>query len=318
MLSYQSSHRRGFSVQIPMILSFGLFLFVGSGLLPVAQARAQVIVATVNGDPITDIDLDERMKLLRVLHQPASRDAALESMIDDQLKLDQTAEFKIKASDAEIGQQISKDAAKMKVAPQALFEELQSAGISESHFKDHFAAEFQFLLLVQAYNKGVEASETEVRAELAKDGGKAAAGTDYKIRQVIFTVFASSATPAEIEEHLKAAEQLRTRFTDCDSGVPLAQSMEDVAVKDPLTRNSLQISDTLKDLLDKTPVGHLTPPQRTSDGIEMIAVCSKNASDDDTALRDSISQKLLDAEMEADAARRLKEMRSYAVVVVKK
>jgi hypothetical protein len=50
----------------------------------------------------------------------------------------------------------------------------------------------------------------------------------------------------------------------------------------------------------------------------MIAVCSKNASDDDTALRDSISQKLLDAEMEADAARRLKEMRSYAVVVVKK
>jgi peptidyl-prolyl cis-trans isomerase SurA len=317
MLSWNRC-RPSLAVQFATILSLGLLLTTTSGFLPQSQAHAQAIVATVNGDPITDIDISERMKLLRVLHQPATHDDALESMINDQLKLDQTAEFKIKASDSDIGQQISKDAAKLKVAPQALFEALQVAGIPESHFKDHFAAEFQFLLLVEAYNKGVEASETEVRAELAKDGGKAAAGVDYRIRQVIFTVFASSATPEEIEEKMKAAEQLRTRFTDCDSGVSLAQSMDDVAVKDPLTRNSLEISDALKDMLDKTPVGHLTAPQRTSDGIEMIAVCSKSASEDDTALRNSISQRLLEAEMEADASKRLKELRSYAVVVVKK
>jgi peptidyl-prolyl cis-trans isomerase SurA len=318
MLSCNPPRQPGFSARLATILSLGLLLAAGSGFLPQSRARAQAIVATVNGDPITDIDISERMKLLRVLHQPATHDAALESMIEDQLELDQTGEFKIKASDSDIGQQISKDAVKLKMAPQVLFDALQSAGISESHFKDHFAAEFQFFLLTEAYNKGVEASETEVRAELAKDGGKAAAGTDYKIRQVIFTVFASSATPDEIEEKMKAAEQLRTRFTDCDSGVSMAQSMDDVAVKDLMTRNSIQLSDALKDVLDKTPVGHLTPPQRTSEGIEMIAVCSKTASDDDSALRDSISQRLLDAEMEADAARRLKELRSYAVVVVKK
>ncbi|HLH10893.1 MAG TPA: hypothetical protein VKV77_03315, partial [Methylovirgula sp.] len=62
----------------------------------------------------------------------------------------------------------------------------------------------------------------------------------------------------------------------------------------------------------------LTAPQRTVDGIEMIAVCSKGTSSDDTALRDQISQKLLSAQIEADAARKLKEVRSYAVIVVKK
>jgi peptidyl-prolyl cis-trans isomerase SurA len=310
--------RQAFWAQFPMVLSLGFLFAVGCVFLPGSQARAQVIIATVNGDPITDIDVNERMKLLRILRQPATHDAALESMIDDQLKLDETAEFKVKASDSEIAQQIGKDAAKLKMAPQALLEELQSSGILESNFKEYFAAEYQFLLLVEAYNKGIDASETEVRAELAKDGGKAAAGTDYQLRQIIFAVFGSTATATDVEEKMKAAEQLRTRFTDCASGIPLAQGMDDVAIKEPLTRNSLQLSDSVKDLLDKTPVGHLTPPERTADGIEMIAVCAKGVSDDDTALRNAISQRLLEAEMEADAAKRLKEMRARAVVVVKK
>ncbi len=91
--------------------------------------------------------------------------------------------------------------------------------------------------------------------------------------------------------------------------------MDDVAVKDEITRNSSQISEGLKQLLDKTPVGHLTAPQRTSGGIEMIAVCSKGASKDDSAIRKAISDKLLAAEYENDAAKRLKEMRANAVVV---
>ncbi len=91
--------------------------------------------------------------------------------------------------------------------------------------------------------------------------------------------------------------------------------MDDVAVKDEIIRNSLQISDQLKAILDKTPVGHLTPPERTSDGVEMIAVCSKGISNDDTAVRKAISERLLSAEMRADAARRLAELRSYAVIV---
>ena len=317
MIHCSTSRRLGLSARFSIVLSLGFLVAAASAFLPLSQARAQVIVATVNGDPITDIDLEQRMKLLHVLHQPATHDAALESMIEDQLKLDETDKFKIKASTGEIGQQISKAATALKMTPEALLLAIQNAGISESHFKDHFAADYQFYVLVQAYNKGIEASESQVREELAKDGGKAAAGIDYKVHQVIFTIL-NSTNPAAVEAKMKAAAELRTRFTDCDSGLDLARSTEDVAVKEEIIRNSLQLSEGLRQLLDKTPVGHLTPPQRTVDGIEMIAVCSKGVSDDDTALRNAISEKLLAAEIDADAAKRLKEMRSYAVVVVKK
>lgn len=277
-------------------------------------ARAQEIIATVNGAPITNWDVAEREKLLRVMHEPASSDDALNSMIDDTLKLGETSKFKISVSDGEIGQQIALEANQLGMSPAALIGEMQRAGISEQHIKDHFSADFEFNLMVQAYNKGVDASEGAIRAELAKDGGKSAAGVDYKLNQIIFTLHGSNVF-AEIQGRMKAAEQLRTRFTNCAEGLPIARAMDDVAVKDEIVRNSLQIGDGLKQLLDKTPTGHLTPPERSSEGIEMIAVCSKGVSNDDTAVRKAISDRLLSAQMRADARRRLAELRSYAVIV---
>ncbi|HEY0145933.1 MAG: hypothetical protein WDN29_13745 [Methylovirgula sp.] len=278
------------------------------------HANAQAIIATVNGAPITNWDVTEREKLLRAMHMPASYDDALNSMIDDQLKLGETDKFKIKATDSEIGQQIALEAGAMNMAPAALMGAIQRAGVSTQHIKDHFGADFEFNLMVQAYNKGVDASESAIRAEMAKDGGKSAAGIDYKLHQVIFTLHGGNVF-AETQQKIQAANALRERFTSCAEGLALARNMDDVAVKDEIIRNSLQISDQLKDILDKTPVGHLTSPERTSDGVEMIAVCSKGVSNDDTAVRKAISERLLSAEMRADAARRLAELRSYAVIV---
>jgi peptidyl-prolyl cis-trans isomerase SurA len=296
-------------------LTWAAALLVAGGVFSVApRAQAQAIIATVNGAPITSWDVAEREKLLRVMHKPSSYDDALNSMIDDALKLGETDKFKITATSSEIGEQISLEANLMHMAPSALMSAIQQAGISEQHIKDHFTADFEFNLLVQAYNKGVDASEGAIRAELAKDGGRSAAGVDYKLHQVIFTLHGNNVF-AETQERMKAAEQLRLRFTNCAEGLPLARDMDNVAVKDEIIRNSLQISDQLKDLLDKTPTGHLTPPERSSDGVEMIAVCSKGMSTDDTAVRKAISERLLSAQMRADAERRLAELRSYAVIV---
>ncbi len=300
--------------KLSIVLATALFCSL-FGSLP--QAHAQAIIATVNGDPITDLDLAQRMKLLRVLREPASREAALQSLIDEQLELQETAAYKIKPNDTEIGQQIVRKANAMKIAPEALVAELQRAGVLQSHFKDHFAAILAFDSLIEAFHKGVEASESQVRAELAREGGIAAAGTEYKIRQVIFVIPTTANTPPAIKSRMEAAEQLRARFSDCASGLALARAMDNVAVREEIVRNSSQIGVVLKQLLDKTGAGHLTPPQRTQEGIEMIAVCSMGASTDDTALRAAISAKLVNAEVEANAAKRLKELRAHAIIVKK-
>lgn len=286
-------------------------VFAAAGSKP---ALAQAIVASINGDPITDIDIDEQMKMLRVLRKPATRDAALESLFTDRLKIQESNKFGVNPRDSDISQQIIKVAQEMKIAPDALVGALEHAGVTPDHFKAHFRADMAFGVLVQALNKGVEASEEQVRTELAKQGGKAAAGTEYTVREIILAL-PGSATVANLNERAHDAEQLRTRFTDCDSGLPLARAMNDVTVRDPLVKTSAEMSEVLRQLLDKTPTGHLTAPQRSSEGLTMIAVCKKGAAKDDSAARAAISQKILAAHIEADSERRIKELRAKAVIV---
>jgi peptidyl-prolyl cis-trans isomerase SurA len=298
------------------IASAGIFLALFSSFPgSVSTAQAQTIVAIVNGTPVTNVDIEQRMKLLRVLHKPAGHEEALQSVIDDNLKLDETNKFKIKASDAEIGQQIARAAANLKMDPQALVAAMHAAGVSDIHIKDHFASEHTFRVLLQALSKGIEASETEVRAELAK-GGKSASGTEYVVREIVLALPAG-ANMEKFNGRMHEAQQLRTRFADCGSGVPLARGMDDVAVKDEIRRNGSQLSQGMREVLEKTPTGHLTEPHRSSEGVEMIAVCSKSAATDDTAARNAIAEKILSAHIDAEAQKKLEELRSHAVIVKK-
>jgi peptidyl-prolyl cis-trans isomerase SurA len=287
---------------------------LAASLLGAGPARAQAIVASINGDPITNIDIDQRMKLLRVLRKPATREAAIESLYIERLEIHEAGKYGVNPREADIGQEIVNFSKDLKMDPQALVAALRSAGVSQDHFTAYFRASFAFNLLTQALNKGVEASETQVREELAKQGGKAAAGTAYTVQQVIFTL-PTNPSAAIVEARAREIEQLRGRFADCESGIPLARAINDVTVRDPITRTSLELNDGLKQLLDKTPLGHLTPPSRSPSGLEMVALCSKGLAKDDTAARQAIAQKLLAAHIAEDKARRLKELRDRAVIV---
>ncbi len=288
-------------------------LLFGSAVFTLDTASAQAIIATVNNDPITNVDVEQSAKMLRVLRKPSTPEAAMESVINDRVKKSEADKYKVKPSDADVSHELVRVAGEMKVDPNALAAEFQRAGVTSDQLKSHFGADFAFGLLVQALNKGVEASEVEVRNELAKEGGKSAAGTEYSVRQIVLPLL-GNAPPATVEARVHLAEQIRTRFNDCDSGVPMVQGMEDAVIKNPISRTSLQLSAGMRQILDKTPVGHVTAPERSSAGIEMLALCSKGTAKDDTSARELISQKILAAHYAKEEERLLKELRSHAVI----
>ena len=287
-------------------------LATGIIAMPHGAARAQAIALVVNGDPVTTIDVEQRMKLLRVLHQPASREAALESMITDRLKYRESTHYGIVITDNEIAEAVNLDAARLKIPAQQLLNEIQGAGIQKDHFLGYFKAELGFYVLVKALNKGVEASEVAVRAELAKSGGKNSI-TQYTVRQIVFTLNPGD-SPAVIATRVKEAEALRGRFSNCRDGITYAKTLPAVAVREEFSRTSTAIPAPLKELLAKTPIGHLTPPSRTASGIELIAICERGPPKDDTDLRKVISDRLIQAHIDQDMAKRIKELRSRAII----
>ena len=241
----------------------GLCVVAGPfGFAGIDTARAQAIALSVNGDPVTTVDLEQRMKLLRAFHKPATRDAAVESMIEDRLKAHEGSRFGIAIKDDEIGEQVQSDAKKLKISAQQLMTDIGKAGVNPDHARAHFKAELAYSVLVRALNRGVEASEIQVRQEMAKEKGKSSI-VSYTIRQVVFTVNPGGGVAA-LTNSVKEAEALRGKFNSCETGIPYAKTLPGVAVREKLTRTSAQLGDGIKDVLDKTPA-------RSSDGAQPVA-----------------------------------------------
>ena len=282
-------------------------------LISVAPARAQAVIATVNDDPVTNIDVDQHMKILRVLHKNATREAALESVFEARLKLIETGKYKLTPTDSDIGWALGITARAIKMEPQQLLVAMQRAGVTEDQWKQKWKAEAGWLQFVRALNRSVEISENDVRGELSKQGKSTS--TEYLVRQVILVV-PNNASVAVLQGRFQEANQLRAKFTDCNSGVEAARATRDTAVKEPITRSASALGDQLRNVLDKTEVGKLTQPSRGPQGIEMIAVCGKSNRTDSNAA-EGLRNDLLMKRLEGESQRRFQEVRAKAIIVKK-
>ena len=273
-----------------------------------APAHAQAVVASVNDDPVTNVDIEQHMKILRVIQKNATREAALESIYETRLKLMEMSKYKVNPGDPDIGWALGITARRLKTDPQSMVGALQRAGVTEDQWKQKWKSEAGWMQLIRALNRTLEVSETEVRAELAKSGQNKAA--EYTVRQVILVV----PNGGNAEGRAAEANQLRARFTDCATGVPMAAAFRDTAVKEPITRSASTLNDALRKILDTTPVGRLTPPSRSPQGIEMLAVCNKSDRQD-AAAAENLRNDMLFKKLQGESDKRYAEVRAKAVIV---
>src|SRR5262245_62927810 len=93
-------------------------------LAPIAvpQALAQNAVVVVNGDPITNFDIEQRMKLNTLSNggKPVSRQDATEELINDRVKVKEGKKFSLDMSNADIETQYASMGARMHLSPDQL------------------------------------------------------------------------------------------------------------------------------------------------------------------------------------------------------
>ena len=56
--------------------------------------------------------------------------------------------------------------------------------------------------------------------------------------------------------------------------------MPNAAIRETVIKTSADIPAALRKMLDDTPIGHLTPPEVTKQGVEMVALCGTQADHD--------------------------------------
>jgi len=276
------------------------------------------VVVLVDGEPITSLDVQQRMKFLEMsTHKAPSRQQAIDTLIDQLLELHEAGRYGIKPTDADVNSAFSNVAGNMGVDTQKLSQMLTSGGASPETLKLQLRAQMAWTSLVRGrYKASLEIPDTDIEAELKLHGQKADVGYEYILRPIIMVVPPGSPdTVFAARKH--DAELLRGRFSDCSSGVAFAQGLPEVAVRDVVYKSSADLPQQVREILDSTELGHLTPPEQTSEGIQMFAVCSKKESTTDTPEARKLRDEMFQKRFGVKAKRYLADLRRQAMIEYK-
>lgn len=285
-----------------------------------SAATAQQVVAVVNGELITAYDIEQRTKLIQLSNpKPPPRQQVLEELIEEKVKLSVIKRWVMEVSDKEVDSSYARMARGMRMSPVQLTEILAKQGISASTLKSRIKADIIWTGIVRSkFQASMQVSEKDVRTALdtrPKDD-KTAVGFEYTLRPILFIVPRGS-PEGVIEGRKKEAEALRARFESCEEGVAVARMMRDVAVKPTVHRNSADLAPALRDILDAVPIGKLTSPEVTAQGIELFALCAKKATTSDTPAQRQVREEMMQEKFKTFSKRFLKEMRSAAMIEYK-
>jgi peptidyl-prolyl cis-trans isomerase SurA len=121
-------------------------------------------------------------------------------------------------------------------------------------------------------------------------------------------------SPAVTESRVKEAETLRGRVQSCDEANTLFKSMSNAAIRDIVIKTSADMPPSIREGLDKTPIGHLTAPEVTKQGVEMVALCGRKPTTVDTPQKKAIRDKMFATKFEAKSKAYLAQIRKAAMI----
>ena len=284
---------------------------------PISPVRAQTVAVMVNGEPITDYDIEQRSKLnFLTTRQQANRQDIINELIDDRVKIKEAKKYGVDPTSSDIDQAFAGMSSRMRISPEQLAKSLESQGIRAETLKARIKSDLVWSSLVRGrYKERLQVGEKDVAAAVKADGGDAdkTDAFEYKMQPVVLLVPQGSA-PTTVQARQKEAESLRARVQSCDEANNYFKSMQNAAIREPVVKTSADIPQVLRKLLDDTPIGHLTPPEITKQGVEMVALCARKPTTIDTPKKREIRDKMFAQKYETTSKSYLQEIRKAAMI----
>ena len=286
-------------------------------MLCATPSHAQTVAVMVNGEPITNYDIEQRSKLnFLTTHKPQVRKQVIDELIDEKVKIREGKKYSIDPSSSDIDGLYSGMSSRMHITPDQLTKSLASSGIRPETLKERMRAEMVWSSLIRGrFKESLQVGEKEVAAA-AKSETPDKPDTDsfeYKMQPIVLIVERGS-PPAATEARRKEAEALRNRVQTCDEANAFFKSMQNAAIREAVTKTSADIPAVLREVLDKTPIGHLTAPEVTKQGVEMVALCARKPTTVDTPKKKEIRDKMYVEKYEAKSKAYLQEVRKAAMI----
>jgi peptidyl-prolyl cis-trans isomerase SurA len=297
-----------------LVIAAAALLLVGGG----SQLHAQTVAVMVNGEPITAYDIDQRSKLNVLSHKASTRQQVIDELIDEKVKIKEAKKFGVDPTSSDIDSAFAQMSSRMRTTPELLAKSLEAQGIRTETLKSRIKADMVWGSLVRGrFKESLQVGEKDVAAAVqvnADDKDKPPTESfEYQMRPIVLIV-PRGAAPAAIEVRRKEAEALRGRVQTCDEATALFKSMQNAAIREPVSKTSADLPAPLRDVLDKTPIGHLTAPEVTKQGVEMVALCGRKPTTVDTPKKREVREKMFAEKFEKKSKVYLEEIRKAAMI----
>jgi peptidyl-prolyl cis-trans isomerase SurA len=288
-----------------------------------SAANAAEIKVIVNSNPITNVDIANRVAFLKLQRRSGNLNKlAQDELVEEMLKRVEMKSRGIVVSDQELETAYAGFASRNKMSVAQLNQLMNQTGITPKHFKT-------FIMVQMGWNRAIGArfrsegmmSEQDAVQRMLKEGGKKPSTNEYTLQQVIFVVPAANRSAGVMAKRRQEANALRNRFSGCDATRSLTKGMMDVTVRDLGKHLELQLPPEWTTQLKATAVGRATAVQDTDKGVEFLAVCAKRSVSDDRVAQLTFSMEGTsnnsDQEKKAEeiSKKYVKELREKAKIV---
>jgi peptidyl-prolyl cis-trans isomerase SurA len=280
-------------------------------LLMAAPASAATVRIKVNGEPITDIQIAQRLALMS-LEGKKGQKAAMDELVNETLELQEAKRLGFTVAESDIDEAVLGLARQVKLSASNLTKVLTDHGVGMQTLRDRLRANIAWGKVTStAVSARITISEADIDKE-AKAKLTAANSFDYILKEVLFLMpngqGSASARTAQ-------ANQYRKSFSGCDSAVQLALSYTDAAVRDIGRRHATQFPDPVSKELSTLSVGGITKPRVVQGGVSMLAICAKETSTDTTFIANDLRQNAGNGALQTEANKYLAELRAKAQIV---
>jgi peptidyl-prolyl cis-trans isomerase SurA len=295
---------------------FSAALAVALATALAASASAQVVVVA-NGSPITELDIQQRSKLIASSsHKTPTRQEVINELIDDRIKIAKAKVYGLESSEAEVDTAFENMARRQRITPQQFSQMLERAGISPNAIKARVRAELVWNQLVRGkFNSTLQIGESDISNALkARNEAETNVGYTYTLYPITLV---AERGEGGMDARRREAENLRGRFTSCNEGLPMVRSLRNVAVREPVRRSSSDLPPPLRDLLGGMEVGRLTTPEVTPQGLQMFALCEKKESTSDSPVKREVREEIFNKRFETEGKKFLDEIRKQAMIEYK-
>lgn len=291
----------------------------GPVLITPAQAENNIKVV-VNDQAITTMDVQSRARLLQLamhLAPGAATKAAVEELVDEQLRLQEGARRGVVVTEDAVVAALTTIASRSKLTVPQFEQALAHGGVPIKTFKDRIRAQMVWGRIIRAkIQQDIKAESADLIQQMRnrEKNANTVTASDYMLQRVVFAV-QRSASPAEVNRRKAEADGMRGKFRNCTEGLAMAKSLREVAVINIGRKLASEVPPGLKDELEKTPEGHLTAPQRSDLGFEMYAVCSKIEVTGEAAVAAGLDADALDKRGEETSKKLTQELKQKANIV---